>query len=841
MKYILKFKSIHIFLTLWIAVQLQMRSQEAYFVDGFHGGVWGHYPEGYTEYMLFLLDKYPEWRLNLEIEPETWDRALKIDRGSYRQMQKFLEDTSVTARVEYVNPTYGQPYMFNVSGESIIRQFSYGMEKLKTHFPDAVFNTYSSEEPCFTSALPQILRSFGYKYASLKNPNTCWGGYTRAYGGELVNWVGSDGSNITTVPRYEIESLKANSTWETIGNSNSPEYINAAFDYGIKNPVGMTLQDAGWKWGPWLKKGYYKPSIYTTWRNYFENVVDLDKVTDWKLDQEDILVSLVWGSQVLQRIAQQVREAENNLLQAEKVAVIQNLESNKKYPSSDFDKGWQELLLAQHHDCWIVPYNEKRGDTWADKVMDWTNTANLASNAVYNTSALKSDFLKVYNTSGFDRDERIEIQLPKNWYAKNVILSNASESCVEAQRINDSTLAFNAQVPSYGYQTYHLKMGNDTAAKRSVIINERSGNYLLETDYYKISIDKNTGTIYSLIAKKLDDKEFIDQQSDFKFNSLRGHFYKDGGFKNNLEKPAKITVLEENEMCVKISIETNIAGNSVTQNLTLTQNEPRIDFGLIIDWKNNSCIGAYEEKDYDAKSLKKAFYNDKYKLLSLFPLNLEDQKVFKNSPFDAMQSELENTFFSSWDAIKNNIILDWVDVTDGQGNYGMALFSDHTTSYVHGQDFPLALTVQYNGQGLWGRHYSVDGPTQINYSLIPHRGKWREAGIWKQNQRIQEPLKLEYLKEKPAMLSNSLLNIEKADWILSSVYQKNNDTYIRIFNAEGDAETGKLRFGFNPNTINLVELDGREIKAVELQNDDKGYFINLQLPQFGFKTLKINN
>ena len=22
-------------------------------------------------------------------------------------------------------------------------------------------------------------------------PNTCWGGYTAAYGGELVNWVGT--------------------------------------------------------------------------------------------------------------------------------------------------------------------------------------------------------------------------------------------------------------------------------------------------------------------------------------------------------------------------------------------------------------------------------------------------------------------------------------------------------------------------------------------------------------------------------------------------------------------------------------------------------------------------
>ncbi len=80
-------------------------SQEAYFVDGFHGGVWGHYPEGYTKYMLSLLDEYPDWRLNLEIEPDTWDRTMVTDSTSYKKMQEFLSDQSSDQRVEYVNPT----------------------------------------------------------------------------------------------------------------------------------------------------------------------------------------------------------------------------------------------------------------------------------------------------------------------------------------------------------------------------------------------------------------------------------------------------------------------------------------------------------------------------------------------------------------------------------------------------------------------------------------------------------------------------------------------------------------------------------------------------------------
>ena len=49
-----------------------------------------------------------------------------------------------------------------------------------------------------------------------------------------------------------------------------------------------------------------------------------------------------------------------------------------------------------------------------------------------------------------------------------------------------------------------------------------------------------------------------------------------------------------------------------------------------------------------------------------------------------------------------NVILDWVDVSDGSGEHGLALFSHHTTSYTHGPDCPFGLTIPYAGKELWG-------------------------------------------------------------------------------------------------------------------------------------------
>ena len=150
--------------------------QPAYFIDGYHGGIYGHIPSWQTRFMVDKLKEYPEWKINLELEPESWDTIAVNDPAAYAEFKAGIADSSFRGRVEYVNPAYGQSYLYTISGESIIRQFYYGIRKLRQHFPGLRFPAYSSEEPCFTSALPQILTSFGFSYASLKNPNTCWGG-----------------------------------------------------------------------------------------------------------------------------------------------------------------------------------------------------------------------------------------------------------------------------------------------------------------------------------------------------------------------------------------------------------------------------------------------------------------------------------------------------------------------------------------------------------------------------------------------------------------------------------------------------------------------------------------
>jgi alpha-mannosidase len=151
-----KFLSFSVILLLLSAKQIV--SQTVYFADGQHGGIYGHYPLYVTQFLVDQLNQYPDWKINLEIEPETWDVVQTNTPEAYNAFKKLFADQSAKGRIEYVNPQYGQSFLWDIPGECMIRQFDYGMQKVRAHFPNAKFTAYSSEEPMFTSALPGILK-----------------------------------------------------------------------------------------------------------------------------------------------------------------------------------------------------------------------------------------------------------------------------------------------------------------------------------------------------------------------------------------------------------------------------------------------------------------------------------------------------------------------------------------------------------------------------------------------------------------------------------------------------------------------------------------------------------
>jgi alpha-mannosidase len=840
--------------TLWLAA-VSAWGQVAYFADGYHGGVYGHYPPWCTQFMVDMLRQHPDWKLNLEIEPETWDFARTNTPEAYQAFKALAADQSADGRIEFVNPAYGQSYLWNLSGESVIQQFERGRRKIREHFPNARFTTYCSEEPCFTSALPGILKSFGYQYAVLKNPNTCWGGYSRAHGRELVNWIGPDGTAIRTVPRYEIEALKHGSTWETIAAANATNYILAALRDGISHPVGMCLQDAGWRWGPWLShvRGAYEPTEYVTWREYFEKHAVQSSTQDWRLSQEDVQVSLVWGAQVLQRIAQQVRRAENRIVMAEKLATIASVFRQEPWPDAPLDEGWRSLLLSQHHDCWIVPYNARQGTTWADKVSRWTETTVEAADDVCgrSTSVLlpvpagDSRFcVRVFNTLAAARSGLVAVDLPETWPDAPARVIDSHGRDLPSQIVG-RRLLFMAAVPPLGYATYRLERQPKPSAEGAKLTQDQGGVVRLETDVYLLELDgARGGTVRSLVAKRLGNRELVDATNSARFIEIRGYFREPGKFCSSADAPARIEVLESGPVRVSVRITGQIAGRAITQWLSLTWGEPRIDCRVRFDWNDDPGIGADYPRsgEFRWEDNRRAFYNDRFKLLALFPLSLRGQKIFKDAPFDVTESRLTDTFFDNWSEIKNNVLLKWVDACDATNNLGVALLVDHTTSYAHGPDHPLGLTLQYRGLGLWGREYSLRGPTDVSYALLPHAGDWQAARLWAASDAWNEPLLARVCQSgvEPVEPEKSLLVMDNNHWEVPVMRAGAGGILVRLFNASTDSGPATIRYAGPASRVELVQLNGEKLEDLPTTKDAMGQTIfKLALPPLGIGTLRI--
>lgn len=833
-------------------------AQQAYFIDGYHGGIYGHYPEGQTSFMVSKLKQYPDWCINLEIEPESWEVVKQRDPEGYAAFKQMFSDQSVgTGRIEYVNPTYAQSYFFGTSGESIIRQFQYGMRLLRKHFPEAVFTTYSAEEPCFTSCLPTVLKSLGFSYASTKNPNTMWGGYVSAYGGELVNWLGPDGTKLLTVPRYACEDLQPGSTWQSIAWYNSKEYVQKCLDAGIKHPVGMCIQDAawshGWDKGPWLGQdttAFHQPSAYKTWRNYIRNSSEGSTKDDWHFSQEDVLPGLMWGTQVMQRLTQEVRAAENRIVQAEKIASYARIYKGKEWPVDSMDEAWRTLLLSQHHDCWIVPYNRLNGKkTWAETVTDWTDNSNRKSRSIVDEAfrALAGERagcnVRVYNTLAVERDELVSVEVPSSWKGKNWVIVDAQGRKRPTQwSTEDGTLRllFRAEVPSAGYATYTLQESMDALKSTLRFSVLPDGNYCLESDLYTLILNpQKGGIIESLKAKSLGNKDFVDSGDKRCFNELRGFFIQENAFLSSTAQPATVELLEQGSLMMKVAVHGRIGSHPFTQTIRLVQGEPRIDMDVKIDWRSDIQIGE-PGIEFKAENPRKSFYDDRYKLMLHFPAEIESPQIYKDAPFDVCKSRLEDTFFNRWDSIKHNVIVHWVDLVAKDHSCGLALFSDHTTSYAHGPHHPLALNVQYAGKGLWGMDYRIDRPTEISYAILPHQGNWEQCRLWTRSEQRNEPL-MAVLTAEELVPASSFLSVEEDAYELSAMYYEGDDLYIRLFNAQGDDEAKKITVAGNDLDIELVELDGRIVKPLSVREESGRSLFEISMPRFGMRTIKMKH
>jgi alpha-mannosidase len=161
------------------------------------------------------------------------------------------------------------------------------------------------------------------------------------------------------------------------------------------------------------------------------------------------------------------------------------------------------------------------------------------------------------------------------------------------------------------------------------------------------------------------------------------------------------------------------------------------------------------------------------------------------------------------------------------------MFTDHTTSYSYGEDEPLALTVQYSGNGLWWRNYPIDGPSEIDYALMPHPGRWDNAHLQQIADDWHNPINVSHSHTVPQP-TRSLLSATCQ--LSAAITQPDGSLLLRLFSADGTTGYEKVKMKFPVADVEEVDLNGNTISR--LIPDAKGV-VTLKMPRFAIKTLKV--
>lgn len=299
------------------------------------------------------LDDLPELKLNYQ-----WS-ALELEDlcNSFPDIYEWMQRLYKKGSLDFLDGTYSQAHLQVLTSESNWRQFEYGLEIYEDLFNKKV-DLYARQETGLHTQLPQLLRLFGYNYATLpafvSTVEIIDGpfefivqeGRLEAVNGEgFVNGVALDGSSI---PFY----LQVGLGWENMSLEreiqqdmySGPKIFNVFPDL---DEVDKDVFEENYQLFDWvilrdaLEENFKQNPARANARIY----------SNWSYNEG------VWAEELFRTM----RNTESYVLLAEQINAMAHLHDAKIEKSGEIKKLWKTILKSQHHDIsWIEVTDIKR-------------------------------------------------------------------------------------------------------------------------------------------------------------------------------------------------------------------------------------------------------------------------------------------------------------------------------------------------------------------------------------------------------------------------------------------------------------------------------------------------
>lgn len=428
-----------------------------------------------------------------------------------------------------VNGWWVQPDCNIPSAESFARQALYSQLYYNEKFGRICKTAYNVDSFGHSGMLPQLIKNGGMNAYVMMRP----GPHENAEIPNMFTWESLDGTRIPTFRIPAESGYGANSAEDISRTRDFSEKLMAEENhgmmifYGVGNHGGGPTRRCIEYLESRLKKDGYHDMIFSSPDTFFEaHCLENVELPIWKDDLQHHASGCYSATSLVKQLN---RRLENSLYFSEAFATVASKTAGMRDRTEDFKEAWRDVCFNQFHDiicgCSIMEayddvnaamghaltisdriQNEaflriaRRIDTWIDGV-----SAPVCEVRGHSCGKFPRPVV-VFNPLSFPIKVPVRTYHPskqvKDDAGNDVIFSN-----VRSSRSNDSHLdtVFIADVPAVGYAVYWLKpCWNENSDLPEVHIDTdvSAHDFSMENEYLKVSFDKHTGFITSLVDKK---------------------------------------------------------------------------------------------------------------------------------------------------------------------------------------------------------------------------------------------------------------------------------------------------------------------------------------------------
>ena len=668
--------------------------------------------------VLRLMEQYPDYKF-MSSQPILYQFVKEQEPEMYEKIKERIRE----GRWEVDGAMWLEADCNLTGGESLVRQIIKGHRFFLEEFGKESKSLWLPDVFGYSAALPQILKKSGIPY--FMTTKIAWNQYDQLPNDTFI-WKGIDGSEVfafmptttdydkdqglnisfsdtrnTTTYTGIINPNMALGTFKRFQNRDLTEDTLMLFGFGDGGggPTKEMLESAErLKYGipgiPKIRQEFEQDYFDRT----YEKIHDLPDMPTW-----DGELYFEYHRGTLTSMARNKRSNRKNEIlytQMETASCMAGIEKDEQLQNV-LDKGWDILLINQFHDIVpgssIKPVYEQTDKEYHEIEEAGKEELNRVVSAAVGRLSMEKEGVVVMNTQGYERDDLVVLddgtEIPR--------LVDEDGRNVPAQKTADGRyLLYVSHIPPLGYKKLY---------ETEELLEESTGkewDYTFENPFIKVCFNEKM-EITSLYEKEAE-KELI--QDGRCGNVLRTYedrpmqwdnwdidvFYQRKPYEADWYSPAR--VIESGEVRMVVEFECGFLDSTVTQQVCLYHQIPRIDFRTKADWKTHHVI-----------------------LKTHFPVDVNTTRASYEIQFGNVERETTNNY--SWDTAKFEACgHKWADLSENSS--GISLLNDCKYGYgIKKGDMSLTLIKS----GTYPNEDADIGEHEFTYSIYPHAGRWQEA------------------------------------------------------------------------------------------------------------------